>query len=429
MVICPLTKKVLFAGRPKREKVWIPPAGLATGHLAHGLSWAVLATLASRQELFFSFPGLAWIHLVALVWLTLTALTILVHVVPGFLGVTWKGGHAVRWLLAPVGIGSVGLVAAFWWASPTALAIAATVLVLGLTAYLAVAMTTLIGFLRTTPGHKRVGQAFLLVLTFLAATALLGVGMALALAGAPWPGILRWGLPIHAHLGAVGWLSILVFGVIVRTVRPITGGPSPWPKLHVIVSTATLTGLLLLVTGLAGEWPVPMVLGAGAMLLAAVVFAVDIGATLIRSKHPHRVPHAYLAAAAGSFVAAGVAGCGVLAGQPWQAAYAYLGLIGWLGQMVIAHQHHIGIRVLATVARGEDDDTMPKDILTAPLSWTSFALFQLAVVGGAYSLIQGLDGGVLLAALVGGAGWATMTLNVALAWRNAKRLPDDRVAT
>lgn len=34
----------------------------------------------------FSMPGLAWIHLVALGWLTLSSLCMLFHVLPGFQG-------------------------------------------------------------------------------------------------------------------------------------------------------------------------------------------------------------------------------------------------------------------------------------------------------------------------------------------------------
>jgi hypothetical protein len=426
MVVCPLTKKVLIPDRPPKEKVWIPPAGLLAGHAAHGLSWIVLAVLAVRHGLAFSFPGLAWIHLVALGWLTMTALTILVHVVPGFLGVTWKGGHAIRWLLAPVGIGIAGLVTAFWWESPPALAVAATVLVAGLTGYLAVAGATLIAFVRSSPATARVGNGFMLVLTLLAATAVLGVGMAWTLAGvAPWPTLLRLAPPIHAHLGAVGWLSMLIFGVLARTVRPITGGPSPWPKLHVVVTSATTVGLLTLVTGLTGEWPTVSAIGAGIMILASGLFGIDLAATLRQARNPHRTPHAFLTMAALYFTVAGLIGAGILAGRPWQTAYAYLGLLGWLGQMVLAHLHHIGIRVLATVARGDMDDTRPQEILTPALSWGSFGLFQLAIAGGTVCLIQGNDHGVALAALAGFAGWATMSLNVVQAWRNAKRLPPD----
>jgi hypothetical protein len=424
MVLCALSKKGKAPDRPKREKVWIPPAGLLTGHAAHGLSWIVLAVLASRHQLFFAFPGLAWVHMVALGWLTLTALTILVHVVPGFLGVTWKGGNAVRWLLAPIGLGAVGLIAGFWWESPPALATAATVLVTGLTGYLALAGTTLIGFLRRTTGPRRVANAFVLVLTMLGLTALLGVGMAWVLAGvAPWPTLLRLAPPVHAHLGAVGWLSMLVFGVLVRTVRPITGGPSPWPKLHIAVSTLTLSGLIALAAGLTAEWLPLTTVGAAAIIISAGIFAVDVIGTVRRARNPHRTPHAFLVAGSTYFVLAGLVGAGVLAGQPWQTAYAFVGLTGWLGQMVIAHLHHIGIRVLATVARGEDDDTPPIAILTPALSWSSFALFQLAILGGTACLIRGIDSGVVLSAMAGFAGWLTMSLNVVRAYRNAKRLP------
>jgi hypothetical protein len=70
------------------------------------------------------------------------------------------------------------------------------------------------------------------------------------------------------------------------------------------------------------------------------------------------------------------------------AAAALLLLVGWLGQMVNGHLYHIGIRLISTVARGDDDETRLGQLLAAPLSWASFALFQVAVASRARADIQ-----------------------------------------
>lgn len=409
------------APRPWRQ-VWIPSAGLLTGHLAHGFSWILLAVLASRSLLTFSFPGLAWIHLVALGWLTLVSLSVLVHVIPGFLGVTWRGQAIARWSLLPFGLGALGMVASFWLGRLDTLASSASLVILALAAYLGAAGATLCAFRPPEVADRRLKRGFVFVLTMLALTAGFGVAMAHGLAhGAPaW--LLTAGMTIHAHLGAVGWLSILVFGVSVRTVRPITGGGSPWPRLHALTAIAVTAGLALLVTGLAVESTWLPAVGAFVILVGALAYLIDIAAIVRRAVVPHRPPQAFLVAAAGHFAVTAALGCAVALGRSdLQPVYAFVGLIGWLGQMVNGHLHHIGIRVLATMVLGDDDETRPKDLLHPALSWAAWSAFQAAVWAVAIGLLAGLPGLVQGAAWLGFGGWLVMTANVVGAWRNAYR--------
>lgn len=89
--------------------------------------------------------------------------------------------------------------------------------------------------------------------------------------------------------------------------------------------------------------------------------------------------------------------------------------------MVNGHLYHIGIRVLATIARGEDDETRPGELLSAPLSWGSWGAFQAAVITGAGGLLAGNGPWVALAGGLGLLGWLLMGTNVVLAWRAALR--------
>ena len=119
-----------------------------------------------------------------------------------------------------------------------------------------------------------------------------------------------------------------------------------------------------------------------------------------------------------------------VAGKPWGAAAAYVVLIGWVGQLVNGHIYHIGVRLIATIARGDDDETPPGELLTAPLSWISFGLFQVAVACGAIALIASAAQLLSVAALAGFAGWVTLVANVASAANRARQPlppPDPRV--
>ena len=88
---------------------------------------------------------------------------------------------------------------------------------------------------------------------------------------------------------------------------------------------------------------------------------------------------ALLAAVTASLLALGAA-----SGQAWASAAIYVALLGWIGSAVVAHVHHIGIRVLLTNVRGEDDETCPGAILFPPLTWATVAVYEAAVILGAW---------------------------------------------
>jgi hypothetical protein len=51
--------------------------------------------------------------------------------------------------------------------------------------------------------------------------------------------------------------------------------------------------------------------------------------------------------------------------------------------------------------------------------WSTFALFQIAVVFGVVGLFTNMDAAVAIAGGVGFAGWLTMTANITGAWRRS----------
>ena len=95
---------------PTRERAWIPPWSLLAAQLSHGISWALLLLAP---------PGLAWVHLVALGFLSLPALGILVHVLKGFLDRLFKG-DSVEAILAALDREAQSTGADAAWAQKTA---------------------------------------------------------------------------------------------------------------------------------------------------------------------------------------------------------------------------------------------------------------------------------------------------------------------
>jgi hypothetical protein len=116
-------------------------------------------------------------------------------------------------------------------------------------------------------------------------------------------------------------------------------------------------------------------------------------------------------------LAAALAGFGSGAG----AAAVYVLLVGWIGQMVNGHLYHIGIRLVATMVRGDEDETRPGELLNLPLSWISFGLFQIAVACGGLALVRSDAPLLRAAALCGFTAWVAMATNVVIAYRAASR--------
>jgi hypothetical protein len=89
--------------------------------------------------------------------------------------------------------------------------------------------------------------------------------------------------------------------------------------------------------------------------------------------------------------------------------------------MVNAHLHHLGVRVLTTLLRGDDDETRPWDVVNQPLAWLTFGLAQLAVAGTVLALPLAIRGLQPVAALAGIASVLCMLANMGFVRRTLRR--------
>ena len=404
-----------------RRRHWIPPAALCAGQAAHAISWGLLLILAARRPFVLGLPALAWLHLVALGWLTMTALAVLVHVIPTFTEVPWKGERMARGSLLLYGVGVVALVTAFWSSSVAALPWAGSLIALALVGYLIPAGRTLAAAFTRARREAAIARALSITLTSLFIAALIGVGLALALAGRGPALLLSYAPPIHASFGIIGWLTVLIMGVSTQTIRPIAGASSRYPAAHICAGALEIVGLVATGVGVGFHLPILSWIGMFDLLLGAIVYVGDLADVLRRATVAHRPPQAFLGAGAVWLVAGLALSAGLLAGAPWGAAAAYVLVIGWLGQMVNGHLYHIGIRLIATMARGDDDETQPYELLVLPLSWGSYALFQAAIAAGGFALMFGQTQFLVAVACAGFAGWIAMFANVVIAALRAKQ--------
>lgn len=402
---------------------WIPPLALIAAQLAHGFSWALLFWIGWTLQTSAPAAQLAWLHTVVLGWITMAAFAVLLHAIPAFTGARWRGEAIARASLVLFAVGVALLVAGFLGNGPL-LPAGGTVLLAAVGIYAVTALVTLAAAARAAEERveRAVARAFMAPILAVLLTALAGFGMAWMIGGFAVPSWIA-SLPLaHAVLGLLGWLTLLIFGVSARTLRPITGDGSRHRWMHIVVGSAVLIGVPVLAIGLGVQNAVTIDAGAAFAVLGCAAYVVDAGDILIRSSVPHRPPQV-LAACAIAWLGAGVVcALGTLAGRPWGEAAVVMIAAGWAGQMVNAHLYHIGVRLISTIVRGDDDETRPIALLQPRLTWYSAIVFQAAVALLAAAAFTNADGLTARAGLFGMTAWIAMTVNVALAARRAARI-------
>ena len=249
--------------------------------------------LAAHGVLAASMPAIAWVHLVALGWLSLIALSVMLFVVPQFAEVKWRGEGWARFGLVLFGTGAFAMVVAFWNNGIAWLWFAALVVIIGLVFYFIPAAITLLAARSGPKAEAAIARAFLVVLIFLGAAAVVGFGMALSLRDGS-SHLAAAGPSVHLGLAGIGWLTLLVMGVSARTIGPITGRRSPRRWIHIASSSLVAAAVL----GFAfGPWGGSALVKFACILCAAglVLYALDMLAILAASTVPHHPPQAFVA--------------------------------------------------------------------------------------------------------------------------------------
>lgn len=386
---------------------WIPPLPFAAGVVFQALAW----TLVLFDAVVPSFGvRLAWVHAVALGWLTLTALAVLLHVTPEFTDLAWRAESVARAALGVALAGALGLVVAFAAAGAVAVEIAGGITAAAILTYALVALRTL-----AQPAADRTTAAIARALfgTLLALSVTVALGGTLARGFATGDARELALAPSHAALGIGAWLTVLVTGVSTRTFRPMLGIPRGSPRGHVAVGSALAIGAVLASIG-AAENVVVLRCGVVVAACGAILYAFLTGAGLRNAATPHFVVRAFAGASATWLTVAAIGAVGIAFGVPLAPPIIVIALAGWLGQMVNAHLHHLGVRLLATLIRGEDDETRPWTVLQPQLGGSAWTCAQVAVAATAWRAA----GGPGVAAWLGGsAGLAALALMIANAGR------------
>ena len=287
----------------------------------------------------------ALVHLLTLAWLTGSILGSLYIVAPLALGVPMPAAKSDWMAFGAFAAGVIGMVSHFWINTYDGMAWSAALVV---AAIATVAARLLRGLRRARlPGGVRLHIVLAFINIFAAATVgmLIGFDRSRGFLGvSPLAALFA-----HAHIAAVGFVSMLVIGLGYRLIPMILPAAMPAGRSIALSAVLLQIGLVLLATSLLIEssivWP-------GALLIAAgfVSFAVHVRAMLARRMpRPPALPARdwstwQVHAAFACLLIAVCSGVVLSIGAPddyrlslmW--IYGVAGLVGFLAQMVAGMQ-------------------------------------------------------------------------------------------
>ncbi len=221
-------------------------------------------------------------------------------------------------------------------------------------------------------------------------------------------------------LGIVGWLTVLITGVAVNTLPVVLGVRPRFAAAHIVVGVCLLIGLVAFIVGEAAG---PLGFG-GVVAIAAgcVLFAIDLCDQALRSRARNPAARAGALCAGVWLIVASEAALLSTAHAALAPVALVAALVGWIGSMVLAHLHHIGVRVIATTVIGEDDETPPWKLTNVALSCATIVAYESAAVCLAVSAARTAAPVELSAAVLGVVATALLAASGAFAFRRARRL-------
>jgi hypothetical protein len=322
----------------------LPILYVTLAHAALALAFAaVAADPRAVAGFFYHARMLAVVHLVTLGWITCSILGALYIVAPVALRVTLRAGWLDYTACGFVAIGIVGMVAHFWIAEYSGMAWSAATVTAGILMAGAPILPAVIG--ARIPRAIRVH--ILLAFLNIGGAAAMGILIAFNKVHPFLPGYVLSNVFAHAHLAAVGWASMMVVGVAYRLLPMVL--PSAMPEGRTLWTTA-----ILLQAGVAGLFVSIVLRGRWTWIFAVAIvmaFAAFLSQVAWMARHPRprppaiRMPDPAILHAAAAFLSLVVASAlGVwLSIAPASdtmlrlaMVYGVFGLVGFLGQMVVA---------------------------------------------------------------------------------------------
>ncbi len=148
-----------------------------------------------------------------------------------------------------------------------------------------------------------------------------------------------------AHLGTLGFVSMVMLGALYQMVAVVVGSPVPWLRSAHVVHALFALGAAAFCWGVARAQPAVVFAAIAVLTFGVGLFLVPVGIALFRAHSldatvfgiRSAVACFFLAAAAGIWMAHGFSGMGFPGSRVlWSQAHLCIALLGWVGALIAA---------------------------------------------------------------------------------------------
>ncbi len=372
---------------------------------ALGTASAPWATL-KLADYFYQLPVLAWVHTFTLGWITSAMLGVMYRYVPAMTNHEIRFSRLATVQLVLYFLGASGVVAHFMLGSWDGVWMAGAVVAFSVVLF----AINIVPCLAPNFGRGAAETGMLMAIVFLFCAGSWGSALAFDKGRNLIPGTLIRNLSAHAHLAALGWVTLTICAVSYRFTAVMVTGDEPVSRSAIVqlfaLAAATVALFVALMAGV-GNIAVWAVAVAVTMAAYALIFRA-IGAkqgTALGAKQGMALGwtgrHAQaalvcliLALAAG--VALAITGVNSGFGNRLACAYGVLGLLGWVSNFIVGMSYQLFAGFVARVR--------------SALDWPHLSVAELSISTGRPLVFYALNGGVLI--MAGGllAGWIAVAV-------------------
>ncbi len=326
--------------------IGVPLRYVATAQAAFllAVTWALFHAedLADHYYLSHTF---ALTHLLTLGWISMAIMGAAYQLVPVALEAQLYSQRIARWQYWLMLLGAIGMVAHFWTGHFSGMAWSAGLVFVAVLLFAWNMGATLWRLPRWGVVAKHVAAS----VAFFLATAVVGNLMALDKVLGFWPGEVLNILHAHVHLAALGWVTMMIFGVAYRLIPMFTLAADTDDR-------APTWQFWIFTAGVAGLYP-SVLLGSRLQVFFALLVSAGVGLfvyQILRIAREGKKPVLdwgvrTALAALGYLVALVPVGLGFAAGLLPEGefvsrlafAYGFLGLVGWVSLTIIGMMHKI----------------------------------------------------------------------------------------
>ncbi len=370
---------------------------IALFFFALGTATAPWATV-KLADYFYQLPVLAWVHTFTLGWITSAMLGVMYRYVPAMTNREIRFPRLATAQLALYFLGASGVVAHFMLGSWDGVWMAGAVVAFSVILF----AINIVPCLAPNFGRGAAETGMLMATVFLFCAGFWGSALAFDKGRNLIPGTLIRNLSAHAHLAALGWVTLTICAVSYRFTAVMVTGDAQVSRSAIVqlfaLAAATIALFVALMAG-AGNiavWAVAIAVTMAAYALIFRAIGARQGAALGWTGRHAQAALMCLLLAIAAGVAMAIIGVSSSFGNRLACAYGVLGLLGWVSNFIIGMSYQLFAGFVARVR--------------SALDWPQMGVGDLSISTGRPLVFYALNGGVLI--MAGGllADWITVAV-------------------